>query len=1141
MNKTVEYRAASDFLVGDGEMCGLIRGKDWSATPLGPIDSWPQSLKTTVSLCLASNFPINIMWGPEHIQIYNDGYRAICGASHPQALGEPYTVTWASAWPAIGQPFANALAGNTSYLENQRMFLARNGYLEETFFTFSTSPIRDETGGIGGLFHPVTETTPTMLSERRTRALRELHAALADIRATPLIPAASLAALQPYAFDLPFLAFYQLNSDSSGYSLVAHNGVGPGHGLPAQLFPDMQQPFAVSPAIASTHPCPVSGLSPMFGGTTCGPYDQVPDNAFLLPLWVPGDALPVAIVLAGASARLPLNKAYEDLFSLLTGTLSAGYANARFYEEERERAEALAALDKAKTTFFSNVSHEFRTPLTLMLGPLEDALLHPEDLPPHQLERLTLAHRSALRLLKLVNSLLDFARLESGRAGATFREVDLGAFTAELASNFESACERAGIALHISVPAVPVPAFIDQEMWEKITLNLLSNAFKYTLSGAIHVNVTPMAGSAVLTVRDTGVGIAAEDQPLVFKRFHRIENQAGRTFEGTGIGLSLVDELVKLHGGTLGLESAIGVGSTFAVSIPLGSSHLPSERIGAQPSVSSTGIRAQAYVEEALRWLPDAGLSEQHAPAGPTADAPRPRILLADDNTDMRGYIASILGGASYEIEAVDNGLKALQAAKAQVPDLILSDVMMPGLDGFALLQAVRNDPALRNVVFILLSARAGEEARVEGLKAGADDYLVKPFNARELRARIDGAIRLGQQRVEAHRREQALHDKASREREALVVQFHQMQKTETIGQLTGGVAHDFNNLLTPIFASLEMLKRRFNDDDRAVRIASAGLESAERAKVLVSRLLAFARKQNLDVRPVDLKQLIVGMQDLLKRSIEEDIALEFSLGSPSRLAMADANQMELALLNLCLNARDAMPNGGTLSITLSEVQLPLQPNALGGTEDHLQIVVRDNGAGMDEHTLARSIEPFFTTKGAKGTGLGLSMVHGVVAQLGGQLLIESQPGQGTQVRVLLPASEAPAAVEAPAAQGSEVAAGKATILVVDDEALVRMTVAEMLGDEGYIIHEADSGERAFELVRQGLLPDLLITDFKMPGMNGSELANKVRSVAHQVAVLVITGYAELELEWPTLPKPFAYAALLERVREQLGQEGTKA
>ncbi|MCF5706562.1 response regulator [Pseudomonas syringae] len=1122
----------SAFLVGDGEMASLIRNKDWSQTPLGPIEHWPQSLKTTVSLCLASNFPINIIWGPEHVQIYNDGYMVICGASHPQALGEPYTVTWASAWPAIGEPFANALAGNTSFLENQRMFLARNGYLEETFFTFSTSPIRDESGGIGGLFHPVTETTATILSERRTRALRDLNADIADVKSTSDIAATALASLQHFELDLPFLAFYELNQDDNTYACVAQTGIADTRAIPAQVTVLTQAPLPFQQAVHCAEPLSVSGLTHLFEGTACGPYEEVPDEGFMLPVRVPGVELPVAIVAAGASARLPMNDTYRVFYSLLMATLAAGYANAKTYEEERQRVEALAALDKAKINFFSNVSHEFRTPLTLMLGPLEDVLMQADELSGTQRERLTVAHRNALRLLKLVNSLLDFARLESGRTEASFQPVDLSTLTTELASNFRSACEKAGLDLEIDCAPLAEPVYVDREMWEKIVLNLVSNAFKYTLSGSIRIALDQTADAAVLKVSDTGVGIAQDQHALVFQRFHRIENQEGRTFEGTGIGLSLVEELVRLHGGIITLESQLGVGTTFIVTLPLGYGHLPQDRIDAEHALLSTGIRTQAYVEEALRWLSDGLEIDKHAAQTPAdnGNGPPARILLADDNADMRGYITRILEDGGYQVIAVDNGLKALDAARQVKPDLFLSDVMMPGLDGFALLDAVRNDAELSHSVFILLSARAGEEARVEGLKAGADDYLVKPFNARELRARIDGAVRLARQRQDAQTRERELLEKASRDREALVVQFHQMQKMETIGQLTGGVAHDFNNLLTPIFASLDILKRRVEGDPRAVRMASAGLQSAERAKVLVSRLLAFARKQTLAPRPTDLRQLVLNMQDLLKQSVEPHVELMLDLQPVSRLALIDGNQVELALLNLCLNARDAMPDGGTLHVKLSEWQADGDVPA----GDYLKISVIDTGSGMDEETRTRAIEPFFSTKGSKGTGLGLSMVHGVVAQMGGYLHIDSEPGVGTQVHMLLQASDDALDEDNQPVPGQQVSSRTASILVVDDEDLVRMTIMEMLQDQGYTLTEASSGEQALELIRSGLCPDLLLTDFKMPGINGSELAAKAVTLIEDLPVLVITGYATLEIDWPSLAKPFTYEDLLDSVREQL-------
>ncbi len=750
--------AGSDFLSGGGEMAALIREVDWSRSPLGPPETWPQSLKTTVSLCLASNFPINIIWGPEHVQIYNDGYRIVCGDAHPQALGEAYTRTWASAWPAIGQPFEHALTGETSFLENQRMFLFRNGYLEETFFTFSLSPIRDETGGISGLFHPVNETTASMLAERRTRALRDLNARLADARSSAEVFAGAIEVLGAHDLDLPFVLIYEFAPDAGAYRLAGHTGLEAGSAAaPLALALDAAVPWPAGRLGVERDRLRVDEVAARIGGVPCGPYEEPPSIAFAAPIGLPGSDQPAALMITGASARLPLDDAYGDFHGLLAAAFTAGLANARFYEAQRERTEALAAIDRAKTAFFSNVSHEFRTPLTLLLGPIEDALDEAQGLPAAQRERLDVAHRNALRLLKLVNSLLDFSRIEAGRAQARFEATALGAFTAELASNFRSACARAGLALTVECPEPAEPVFIDRQMWEKVVLNLISNAFKFTLEGGITVALGAAGREVELVVRDTGVGIAPEELPRVFERFHRIEGQRGRTHEGTGIGLALVDELVKLHGGTAQVESRVGEGSAFRVRIPLGHAHLPQAQVVAAPAPASTSTRASAYVAEALRWLPQ----DDRSGAAEAGDAPmegRPRVVLADDNADMRAYVQRLLEQGGYEVEAVENGLAALAAIRrGPAPDLVLSDVMMPELDGFGLLAAVREDPALEGLLVVLLSARAGEEARVEGLAAGADDYLVKPFSARELRARIDGAVNLARQRRSAAAREGAL------------------------------------------------------------------------------------------------------------------------------------------------------------------------------------------------------------------------------------------------------------------------------------------------------------------------------------------------------------------------------------------------
>ena len=775
---------STDFLAGDGEMVRLIRSTDWSESPLGPPETWPQSLRTTVSLCLASNFPINIIWGPEHVQIYNDGYRIVCGDAHPTALGEAYTKTWRSAWPAIGEPFERALAGETSFLENQRMFLFRNGYLEETFFTFSLSPIRDETGGIGGLFHPVNETTASMLAERRTRAVRDLNASLGDVRTSSDVGNALVGTLGTYQFDVPFVLLYELESDAGGYRLAASLGVTSEHTAAAPFLSiDAQHPWPVDELLSHCREMEVCGLSAFLSEAPCGPYGEPPTMARAFPIVIPGTERPAAILICGASARLPFDVAYQSFFSLLAAALTAGFANARFYEEQRQRAEALAAIDQAKTAFFSNVSHEFRTPLTLLLGPIEDALNDGTNLPPAQRERLAVAHRNALRLLKLVNSLLDFSRIEAGRMQARFEPTDLAAFTGELASNFRSACEKAGVTLEVECPALSQPAYVDRQLWEKIVLNLVSNAFKFTLEGAIVVSLQEHGEAVELTVRDTGVGIAADELPRVFERFHRIEGQGGRTHEGTGIGLALVEELVKLHGGTVGIESELGIGSVFRVTIPAGAGHLPQEHVAAHGGLEANAVGASAFLAEALRWLPMEVAPVEHSDEAYHSIEGKPRVVLADDNADMRSYVARLLTQGGYEVEAVANGAEALSAVRrGSPPDLVLSDVMMPELDGFGLLAKLRADPALEGLLVILLSARAGEEARVEGLAAGADDYLMKPFSARELRARVDGAVRLARQRRLAVAREKALEAELATERGRAAVRQTEEQLEFALG-----------------------------------------------------------------------------------------------------------------------------------------------------------------------------------------------------------------------------------------------------------------------------------------------------------------------------------------------------------------------
>ena len=432
-------------------------------------------------------------------------------------------------------------------------------------------------------------------------------------------------------------------------------------------------------------------------------------------------------------------------------------ANEREIARQREE---LAQLDKLKTQFFANISHEFRTPLTLMMGPLEDALASAEGLSAANRQRLELARRNSERQLKLVNTLLDFSRIEAGRMEASYEPADLHALTIELASVFRSAIERAGMRLVIDCTPLSEMVYVDREMWEKIVLNLLSNAFKFTFDGEIEISLHQVGSAVELAVRDTGTGILADEIPRLFERFHRVKGARGRSFEGSGIGLALVQELVKLHAGSVRVDSALGQGSRFAVSIPLGTAHLPAARIQAQRAMTSTAVAAEVYVGEAERWLPhtDAAASEQprSMPARATSRLPahtpdeqRDLIVVVDDNADMRDYLRGLLE-EEYEVVAVENGERAIEVTRQLGPALLLTDVMMPGLDGFGVLQAIRGDPAVSDIPVILLSARAGEESRIEGLQAGADDYLVKPFTARELTARVATHVKIARFRREA-------------------------------------------------------------------------------------------------------------------------------------------------------------------------------------------------------------------------------------------------------------------------------------------------------------------------------------------------------------------------------------------------------
>ena len=692
-------------------MGARMRDMDWSRTALGPVEDWPQSLRSTVSMMLPSKAQIILFWGPEFVVLYNDAYRPVFGAKHPEALGLAGRDAWREIWDSqLHALLAGVVRTGEAFWAKDLLFgLERHGFPEETYFDVSYDPVRVESGDVGGVYCIVTETTERVVGERRMALLKDLAARNAKARtvAEACVFATETLATTPndLLFALTFLGD-ELQSSTPG--------------APEQL--------------ARSKPELVKDLS----------------------IASSSQEAQAARLVVGLNPRRPFDDQYRAFVDLVADQFGTALANARAHEQERHRAEALAELDRAKTTFFSNVSHEFRTPLTLLVGPLEDGLADVgTPLPPVHRQRQEVAHRNALRLLRLVNTLLDFSRIEAGRIDASFEPTDLASFTAELASVFRSAIEKAGLELVVDCDPRAELVYVDREMWEKIVLNLLSNAFKFTFEGRITVQLRSLDDHVELRVVDTGVGIPLADLPRMFERFHRVKHSRARTHEGTGIGLALVEELARIHGGSVTVASEEGRGTTFLVTVQTGTAHLPSDRITASRQLPSTSMGAIPYVEEALRWLPTTDASGQgpSSAADTLAGVVHPsktaaRILIADDNADMRDYLRRMLG-QHYRVDVAGDGRTALDRIRQDAPDLVLADVMMPTLDGFGLVAAIRADEHRRSLPVILLSARAGEEARIEGLNAGADEYLVKPFSARELLACVASQLSLARVRRE--------------------------------------------------------------------------------------------------------------------------------------------------------------------------------------------------------------------------------------------------------------------------------------------------------------------------------------------------------------------------------------------------------
>ncbi|HYV83604.1 MAG TPA: ATP-binding protein [Pyrinomonadaceae bacterium] len=1105
------------FLSGGGEMGERMRAFDWSSSPVGPAGQWPQSLKTAVSICIGSRYPIVIWWGnPEYTMFYNDGYIPILGVTkHPGWLGRSGQEAWKEIWSTVG-PMLNSVfeTGEATWSEDLLLVMDRNLPREETYFTFSYSPIRGDKDKIDGIFCACYETTGRVVGERRLQTLRDLGRIEVKSAEEACQIAVNTLAANPY--DVPFALVYLLDEDARETQLICASGIEhDSTAAPALVKMDNDATWPLRDVFETNTAKVVSDVEERFGSLSGGPWPESCTTALILPIGASGQAKPAGFLVAGLSPRRLFDGEYRSFFELVVGHVGTAIANARAYEEERKRAEALAEIDRAKTTFFSNVSHEFRTPLTLMLGPLEESLAD-ASLSSSVHDNLDVAHRNSIRLLKLVNTLLDFSRIEAGRIEAVYEAVDLQALTTELASMFRSAIERAGLKLIVEAAPLEAEVYVDREMWEKIVFNLLSNAFKFTFEGEITVGLKKTGENVELEVSDTGTGIPDEDLSHLFERFHRVKGARGRSYEGSGIGLALVQELVKLHGGSVRVKSDVGRGSTFTVSIPTGSAHLPAERLGGARTLAATTLRGDAYIDELLKWLPDETnhLDRFALPETPatSVDQPRARILLADDNTDMREYLRRLLA-TKYDVEAVAEGETALAAALSQKFDLVLSDVMMPKLDGFGLLKALRADERTRTTPVILLSARAGEESRVEGMGAGADDYLIKPFSARELIARVEAHLNLQRVRREA---EEAVLQLIAREQKARAsAEIANRVKDDFLAMLS----HELRTPLNAIFGWTHLLKRgKLSDADRARGIDIIE-RNAEAQRAIIDELLDISRivtgKLQLEPKPIELVSVIQAAIDAVRPAAEaKNIQIVTALDANAGLVMGEAVRLQQVVWNLLSNAVKFTPKDGQVEVELRSVG------------PRVEIVIRDTGEGIAPEFLPYIFERFrqadtSAKRSHGGLGLGLSIVSSLVAMHSGDIRAESD-GKGTGATFIVtlplitellrptePSAEAPGYPQSKADLNPDVLSGL-KVLTVDDQQDTRELITLALGRYGAEVRASDSASMALKMI-EDWRPDVVVSDIGLPEMDGYDFMRRLREIegdGERIPAIAVTGYA---------------------------------
>jgi signal transduction histidine kinase/DNA-binding response OmpR family regulator len=728
--KDREQVQPEDCLAGGGEMGMLMRSLDWSKTRLGAVSTWPQSLRTAVSILLASRFPMLIHWGSEYVQFYNDGFRPILGDSkHPGALGQPAYPWWSEIWDILVPMFERVMAGEGTWYEDQVVFPNRYGYIEEAYFTFSHSPIRDESGKVAGIFQAVTETTERVLNERRLKTLRDLAARAVEAQVAESACQIVAETLAENPNDIPFALLYLIDQNRNQAKLAGAVGLEPD--MPAS--PTIVQLNELAPndcwsllQVASTgQMVQVDNLVEKFGLLPGGPWAESPSTALVLPVAQPGSLLPTGLLVVGVSPRRALNDSYQSFFTLVAGQIATAISNTRALEQERKRAAALAELDRAKSQFLANMSHELRTPLNGILGYAQILRRH-KTLSDSQKNGLSIINQCGEHLLTLINDVLDISKIEARKMELQPRNFRFPEFLEGVADICQIRAKQKEIALiYEALTPLPLKIRADEKRLRQVLLNLLGNAVKFTETGSVTFKVgcvgdcewvvdshTPLPPKIRFQIEDTGMGIAPDQLENIFLPFHQAEGQK-QQIEGTGLGLTITRQLVEMMGGEIHVKSSLGQGSIFWFELEL-------------PEVDAIDEPISLNAQEIIGY-----------------EGAKRKVLVVDDKWANRAVLINLLEPLGFEVVEAENGQEGLNKIRQLKPDITFMDLVMPIMDGFEATRQIRASSDLKDSVIIATSASVFEFDQQQSLDVGCDDFLPKPVREADLLERLQTHLEL--------------------------------------------------------------------------------------------------------------------------------------------------------------------------------------------------------------------------------------------------------------------------------------------------------------------------------------------------------------------------------------------------------------